>query len=381
MDAHIAHRRCHAALEPVVQAVVEAQSIIASVKMEAEASDNSTGFSEIDAVATQLGELKAAVRTAKAALDSVHGSRRHWPAVVGWALVLLALPILFILGVDLIGPTDPAAYALDCEAVSGLTCFVNVSILVWVSALVVRRKLLPVWWPRTHAAMTAAKRDKAVGYAIKTLFRLIVLVICIYLLQVHCIHTCTRAYMHTCMHTCMCMHTHACSQACMHTCILLVYLLQYWSFDGLRMGGGPIYGANVSTARMPHEYCSGAHGVARRLWHVSKARLHDRRLTSLLPTSYLLPPTSYLLPPPYFLPPTSYLLPPSPYLLPPTSYLLFPASYLLLSASYSMPPTSYLLPPAAYLLPPTPCLLLPTPYLLPPTPCILLPTPYLLPPN
>jgi len=105
---------------------------------------------------------------------------------------------------------------------------------VWLCALLVRRALLPVWWPRTHSAMPAAKRDKAVGYAIKTLFRFVVL-------------------------------------------LLLLSLLPYWSLDGgLRLGGGPVFPnghANASTTEeepLTLAYCSGAHGVARRLWHSSK---------------------------------------------------------------------------------------------------------------
>lgn len=232
MDDQIAFARCHAALEPVFQAVIDAQAVVAAVKKDAEAAERVHISAEIDAVATQLVELKSMTRHAQIALASVHAGQRDWCKVALWTMVLLALPLAFVGALEATGPSDANDYADDCESVSALTCFANVTILVWVCALLVRRKLLPVWWPRTHAAMAAAKRDKSTGYAIKTLFRFVVLG-------------------------------------------MLMYLLQYWSFDGLRMGGGPIYGgvsANVSAedAIEAHEYCSGAHGVARRLWHSSK---------------------------------------------------------------------------------------------------------------
>lgn len=115
----------------------------------------------------------------------------------------------------------------DCEGVTGLTCFINVSIMVWLCALICRRKLLPALWPRTHSVMLPAKRDKSIGYAVKTLFRFVVMV-------------------------------------------QLLYLSRYWSFDGMRMGGGKVYPDGKGGGEWSQNYCLGEHGVARRLWHLCK---------------------------------------------------------------------------------------------------------------
>ena len=235
------YARCRAALEPVLRSVAEAQAAVTAVKVEAEAeAEVDAVAAEVDAVTTQLAELKGMVQNAQAALESVHVGRRKWSHVAVWTGVLLALPLAFVATLELTGESDAADFVDDCEGVSGLTCFVNVSILVWLCALVVRRKLLPVWWPRTHAALPTAKRDKAVGYAIKTLFRFVALV-------------------------------------------MLLYLWQYWSLsEGLRMGGGPVFVSSAPTASATPPttppptppatpaYCTGTHGAARRLWHSSK---------------------------------------------------------------------------------------------------------------
>lgn len=172
-------------------------------------------------------------KKAQTTLSIVHAGRRDWPHIVLWTSFLLALPIAFVALLEGTGPSDAEAFDDDCEGVSALTCFVNVSILVWASALIVRRKILPLWWPHTSAAMPAHKAAKAVGYAVKTLFRLAAL-------------------------------------------ILLLILLQYWSFDGLRMGGGPVFQDEHNTLlfnrteALPRSYCQGEHGLARRMWHSSK---------------------------------------------------------------------------------------------------------------
>ena len=116
---------------------------------------------------------------------------------------------------------DVAAVARDCEGASSMSIFVAVMILIWGSAQLCRLKLLPAVWPRTHTIMTANKKDKAVGYAIKTSVRFLVLV-------------------------------------------NLTCLMGYLSFDGLAF---PI-GVNATTGQL--DECSGHKGYLRRLWHSSR---------------------------------------------------------------------------------------------------------------
>ena len=229
MDDQRGYAHLMATLEGVMKEITAANAAVTAVR-----SSSPRVSAEVDAVTMLLADLKVTTKNAHAALAKVHTGQRSWPQIVSWTLVLLALPAAFVSSLELFG-SSASGFADDCEGVSALTCFINVSILVWACAHVVRHKILPSWWPRTHGALPAARRNKAIGYAVKTLFRLVVLV-------------------------------------------LLLCLLPYWSLqDGLRMGGGPVAPTmNASgtlatlAAGSSHNYCVGSHGVARRLWHSCK---------------------------------------------------------------------------------------------------------------
>lgn len=198
----------------------------------------------------QLIELKSRTKASQSALHRIHDLGRHardLRVVVLWTTVLLLLPTMFALGLEASNGSDD--FTSDCEGVTGLTCFINVSVMVWLCALICRRKLLPALWPRTHSVMLPGKRDKSIGYAVKTLFRFVVMV-------------------------------------------QLLYLARYWSFDGLRMGGGKVYPSSGgtgewSTGEWSTSYCVGEHGVARRLWHLCKMEFLAIMVweLSFLPTS------------------------------------------------------------------------------------------------
>lgn len=221
------YESCALALDAVLSSISAAQASIAKVDADW-GSHKMVSPAEVNGVMQQLTELKSRTKASQAALRRVHDLGRHardLRVVTLWTAVLLLIPTMFALGLEVSGGSDD--FTVDCEGVTGLTCFINVSIMVWLCALICRRKLLPALWPRTHSVMLPAKRDKSIGYAVKTLFRFVVMV-------------------------------------------QLLYLARYWSFDGLSMGGGKVYPNGKGGGEFSRNYCIGEHGVARRLWHLCK---------------------------------------------------------------------------------------------------------------
>lgn len=218
------------AIGAVLKEVLAQQRRIASIHAEWESTDAEKLPAEVDAATQRLADLKAMAVEAQQVLSELKDSRREWPRMAAWTLVLLAVPMLAFALMETSARHAPTcgghcqsiSFLQDCQAVSPMTSFVFLTTLLWLCAFIVRHKVLPAYWPRMNSAMAASLRERSVASFMKAFVRFCVLV---------------------------------------H----LLYLVQYWSISlGLRMGG-------AATPLTNHtDYCAGEHGTARRLWHSAK---------------------------------------------------------------------------------------------------------------
>ena len=210
------------AIGAVLKEVLAQQRRIASIHAEWESTDAEKLPAEVDAATQRLADLKAMAVEAQQVLSELKDSRREWPRMAAWTLVLLAVPMLAFALMETSARHAPTcgghcqsiSFLQDCQAVSPMTSFVFLTTLLWLCAFIVRHKVLPAYWPRMNSAMAASLRERSVASFMKAFVRFCVLV---------------------------------------H----LLYLVQYWSISlGLRMGG-------AATPLTNHtDYCAGEHGTA-----------------------------------------------------------------------------------------------------------------------
>lgn len=121
--------------------------------------------------------------------------------------------------------------------------------MIWICCYIVRNKMLPFLFPRTHPAMTEARKKKTIGHVMKGLLRFLVL-------------------------------------------LQLISIGFLWTTDGLKLGFTTktrtvttILPNTNGTCRAnktitTYDLCDGIHGTARRTWKASGKHLF---ITPLLP--------------------------------------------------------------------------------------------------